>query len=90
MKEGTIVNANDGSYSVRVGKNGLECTGNICLKQKYILIAVNCDLPSDCPKERNNVVMKDLDTGDILFAQERFLMPIHKCYICPKCGKNIE
>jgi hypothetical protein len=89
MEEGAIVKAIDGSYSVKIGKTKLLFSGNICQGQRYILIATNCDLPSDKKNQRNDVVMKDLTTGDILFAQERFLRTIHQCEICPRCGQKI-
>ncbi len=83
---GNIVKVND------VGNGVMKRTG-ILQDKKYIVLAVNCDLPrvskSCFPNERNDTVIQEIVSKDVIFIQKRFLDIVHSCNKCPKCGADI-
>jgi hypothetical protein len=78
----------DGSWSYKVNENGLEHEYGIAMKnRKYIIIAEDCVLPAyvypfspDC--QVNNCIVKDMESGDIIFTQKRFLREVKMCLHC--------
>jgi len=83
----------DGSYSLKIGTDGLEHSYGINLIDRdFTLLAENCDLPADteswCIGERNNCIMRNVEDGTIVFIQKRFLHKVEPRYQC--CGKTLD
>lgn len=73
----------DDSGSLIVINDKLEKTGNVVSEKEYYLIADNLDLPAeDCggllPGRRNNIILKDTSSGEIIFSQYKYLQEIAK------------
>jgi len=109
MKKGDVVTINDGSYSRSVvnGKSIHE-VGLRHPNEQYTIIETDCKFPVVNPFQSmyepiprfNNTVIQAIDSGKIIFIEERFLElvpPKHKVMIdivyhhgCMLCGMTVE
>lgn len=73
----------DGSGSLRITATGLEKPGNIVDDKEYCLIASQLDLPADenmgySKGRRNNVMLRDIDSGDVILSQYKYIREIER------------
>lgn len=85
----------DSSYSL-IDKHGeMKPTTDICLQgSTFFMLAKDCVLPTDPANlsmtyhKVNNVILRNTETDEIVFAQLRFVQPITEH--CPTCGQEIK
>lgn len=85
MKKGDVVMIGDGSYSRSVvdGKSVHE-VGLGRLGKEFIIIEIDCKFPVIDPFQQryetverfNNTVIQAIDSGKVVFIEERFLRPV--------------
>lgn len=89
MKKGDVVIVRDSSYSKVVTEHGLEDSygGTRVRSRRCIIIELGCHFP-DLHQYQiknntyNNTVIRVIETGEVVFIEERFLKPlIHKVMI---------
>lgn len=90
MKKGDRVKVLDNSYCVQIGENGKfehgYPTGLTRNREKlvYEVMAKDCELPiyrhfendSSDIGQVNDVILRNVDTGEVIFTQERFLKTV--------------
>ena len=91
MKKGDVVEINDWSYAKVISNGELNDIGYPEFTGNCIIIETNCKFPASkrqatatslIPASYNNTVIQAIDTGDIIFIEERFLRPAtHKITI---------
>lgn len=89
MKKGDIVKVNDSSYSFKIVNGYLEHHPGDVQKENQIVIATNCDLPTDdsygySKSQHNDIIVRSQISGEITFVQQRFchlVPPIHKIMV---------
>jgi hypothetical protein len=95
IKEGDIVEVVDGSYSIEIIESGeLVSTGANITQRRFEVVSTNCDLPAkwfhDTEKPiRNDTILRDIDNGQTVFIQNRFLQLKHRCNTCASCGQQL-
>jgi len=94
MKKGDIVTIYDRSYS-RVIKDGRMLDGMDCLPRdgdtQFVVIETDCRFPKTSQwvgSDYNNTVIQSLNTGEVVFIEERFLRPAKHIIVLD--GKPIE
>lgn len=88
FKEGDIVRAFDGSYSVKISQDGrIRITGNVT-KEDMEVIAINCNMPSDNENQRTDTILRSVNDGIVYFMQSDLISLVHRCK-CPNCGQQL-
>ena len=81
----------DGSYALANVAGEMKPTcGNELFGRKFSVLASGCDLPADSAPisyQRNNTILADIKSGQIIFTQWRF---VRKIKYCPNCGHIIK
>ena len=92
MNKGDIVMIDDGSYSKTIkdnklvhGPGGDRYVQDVVRKQ-YTIIETGCNFPKTGSRTNtfNNIVIQAIDSGKVVFIEERFLCPVpptHKVMI---------
>ncbi len=91
IQVGVKVKCKDGSYSMCITPQGLKNTlSNICDNKKYIVIAMNLELPEKNNHRKNvmgnDTIIQDIDSGVYIFSRMEFLRPLNEC---TKCGTSL-
>lgn len=99
MKKGDIVTINDSSYSLTVMNDGrLEHHAGEVQKERWIIIAVQCNLPAEwdryCCEQYNDTIVQGQTSEKIAFVQQRFCcMPIREVTmteVCAQFGEDVK
>ena len=81
MKKGDVVQINDCSWA-RTAKNGKLVSPNGVYGVHCIVVEINCKFPFSLPRfveqspTYNNTVIQVIDTGEVIFIEQRFLKPV--------------
>ena len=88
LRVGGKVRVFDGSYSMKVTKEGLVHTfGDVLRHSEFTILAFGQNFPADptYPNEENDTI---IHAGElVVFVQRRFLTPITR--YCPQCGHTL-
>lgn len=81
----------DGSYALsNVAGEMKPTSGNELGDREFSVLASGCDLPAApaaISRRRNNIILVDIKSGQIVFTQRRFLREIRYCF---NCGYEIK
>ena len=89
MKKGDVVTVDDSSYSFTIVNGYLEHHPGGVQEENQIVIATNCDLPTDdgygySGSRHNDTIVRGQTSGKIAFVQQRFchlVSPKHKVMV---------
>jgi len=87
MNKGDVVKVIDGSWSTNIKGMSLGSTGNL-LGRSFVVIALDCDVPSTEGGHKNDAIIKCCTTREVVFIASKFLRV--KKQFCEYCGQRLE